>query len=337
MSVPREDSDGAVPRATAPEPPSGGVSPEEMESREELTIEAKDVREAIRFGHADAKERFREFDERCERVGWGRGIADRLFRALHRGNLPQGPSTLLMSLTATVRAFREPTNWRGPARRALERLGSLPEAVAVLPVFEGERDARVRLEEAEKAVADRTEAIRRKVAAEKQRQAEIARITLDWESIDDPVRELVNAGVSRERADQIRGPFEEWKQCQIVKADALSLFENERGPIEALLSERDDVRFLANANAAQERNLFDFRGPMPALRDHTNEADKWRKGPEIGSYASNNLAYPSFRKQAEHSPACRLSAVVNDCIGGDSSIIPLGFLSCLAFGLLVAG
>lgn len=326
-----------VPRAAAPEPPDG-ASPEETESREDLTIEAKDLREAILFGHSDAKERFREFDERCETAGWGRPIADRLFRALHRGDLPQGPSTLLMSLTATVRAFREPTNWRGPARRALERLGSLPESVGILPVLEAERDARGRLEEAENAVADRTEAIRRKVAAEKRRQAEIARIALDWESIDDPVRELVNAGVSRERADQIRGPIEEWKRCQVVKTDATSLFENERGSIEGLLSERDDVRFLANANAAQERGQFDFRQSMPALRDHTNKANQWRQGPKIGTHASNNLAYPSFRKQAKNSPTCRLGTVAKDCIDNDFGVfIQSGFLSCLAFGLLVAG
>ena len=94
MSIPREDSDGAVPSAAAPEPPSG-VSPEEMESREDLTIEAKEVREAIRFGHADAKERFREFDERCETAGWGRPIADRLFWLLYRGELTQESSSRL--------------------------------------------------------------------------------------------------------------------------------------------------------------------------------------------------------------------------------------------------
>lgn len=326
MSVPREASDGAIPRTAAPEPPSG-ASPEEMEVREDLTIEAKEVREAIRFGHADAKERFREFDERCETAGWGRSIADRLFRALHREDLPQGPSTFLMSLTATVRAFREPTNWRGPARRALERLGSVPESASILPVLEAERDARVRTEEAEKAVAE-----------EKRRQAEIARIARGWKRIDDLVRELVNAGVSRERAEQIRGPIEEWKRCQVVKTDATSLFENERGSIEGLLSERDDVRFLANANAAQERGQFDFRQSMPALRDHANKANQWRQGPKIGTHASNNLAYPSFRKQAENSPACRLGAVAKDSIGNDFwFFIKGGFFACLACGLLVAG
>ena len=94
MSVPREDSDGAVPRAAAPEPP-GGASSEDTESREDLTIEAKEISEAIRFGHADAKERFREFDEHCERVGWGRGLADRLFWLLYRGELAQESSSRL--------------------------------------------------------------------------------------------------------------------------------------------------------------------------------------------------------------------------------------------------
>ena len=94
MSVPREDSDGAVPSAVAPDPPDG-VSPEKMEVREDLTIEAKDIREAIRFGHADAKERFREFDERCETAGWGRPIADRLFWLLYRGELTQESSSRL--------------------------------------------------------------------------------------------------------------------------------------------------------------------------------------------------------------------------------------------------
>ena len=94
MSVPREDSDGAVPRAAAAEPP-GDASPEDTESREDLTIEAKEIREAIRFGHADAKERFREFDEHCERAGWGRGIADRMFWLLYHGELAQESSSRL--------------------------------------------------------------------------------------------------------------------------------------------------------------------------------------------------------------------------------------------------
>lgn len=247
MSVPREDSDGAVPRAAATEPPSG-ASPEEMEVREGITIEAKEVREAIRFGHADAKERFREFDERCETAGWGRPIADRLFRALHRGNLPQGPSNLLMSLTATVRAFREPTNWRGPARRALERLGSLPESVGILPILEAERDARVRSEEAEQARRDACGKLEEAVAATRDMRARVASIRETWNTRPLSLGEALDASaIPGEAKLSVLDAWRSWDNARSVESDG-----------NAALDKMD--RELAALPDSPERTAFDEAG-----------------------------------------------------------------------------
>ena len=133
---------------------SGWGTTVEVSAREALTMEAKNVREAIRFGHTDAEKRVRAFDERCERAGWGRSIADRLFRLLHSTPPDPAAKILLRALSALVAKLRYASSvWRAPVRRAIERLASVPEAAGILPFFEAERDARVRSEEAEESKA----------------------------------------------------------------------------------------------------------------------------------------------------------------------------------------
>lgn len=301
MSVPREDSDGAVPRAAAPEPP-GGVSPEETESREELTIEAKDVREAIRFGHVDAKERFREFDERCETAGWGRRIADRLFLLLHREDAPQGPSTFSMALTASVRAFRELANWRGPARRALERLGSLPESVGILPVLEAERDARVRLEEAEAAKARaETERDEAEQAETKMLSAVGAVRTLferarggkptTEEDVSDVLRGI--GAMRNERAD-LENAWNAWNQAGAAEAKASERLK-ELGAFRNRTLEKNDGVFLDEAR----KDL----AWSPAVSDAAKAADaaavtlaKWHALAPAKPVVDNHpVPWPPFR------------------------------------------
>ena len=130
--------------------PSDGEAIAEKSAREALTMEAKEVREAIRFGHGDATERFREFDEHCERVGWGRGIADRLFRLLHGNQSDPATKVLTHALSAIVAKLREDSSfWRASVRRDMERLAGIPEAAGIFPFLNAERDARIRAEESD--------------------------------------------------------------------------------------------------------------------------------------------------------------------------------------------
>ena len=180
MSVPREDSDGAVPRAASPEPP-GGASPEDTESREDLTIEAKEVREAIRFGHADVTERLFSFVERIPDSEWGRDVAGRLCRTIlrHNGNDWHSVVPVLRKIAA------------GQSSGTFDGFGWIPPSI--LDAIRSECAARAQAEEArqnwERAKAATDDAIRK----EEERAKALAAFLPKKNQIVEEVRGILNA------------------------------------------------------------------------------------------------------------------------------------------------
>ena len=227
-------------------------------------------------------------------------IARQLRFADHRGDLLQGPSTLLMSLAATVCAFREPTNWRGPARRALERLDSLPESVGILPNLEAERDARGRLEEAEQARRDAWRELEKAVAATRDMLARVASIRETWNTRPLSLGEALDASaIPGEVKLSVLDAWRSWDNARSVESDGNAALDKMERELAALPDSPERNEFDETGIELHPVDgvpgIFDVAAALNARGDRMREFADWENDePKLEDVPVPNTARPSI-------------------------------------------